>query len=44
LGQQIDQLRGWECGADEYLMKPWDPGKLMELVRKWCPAAPLQAS
>jgi DNA-binding response OmpR family regulator len=34
-GQQIDQLRGWESGADEYLTKPWDPAKLMELVDKW---------
>ena len=36
--QKIDQLRGWESGADEYLAKPWDPGKLLEIVNKWCPA------
>src|SRR5258706_7311837 len=36
LGQQIDQLRGFESGADEYLMKPWDSVKLLELVDKWC--------
>jgi len=40
LGQQIDQLRGWECGADEYLVKPWDPARLLELVRQWCPKGP----
>lgn len=38
-GQQIDQLRGWESGADEYLMKPWDPVRLLQLVEKWCPAS-----
>src|SRR5258708_4928437 len=36
LGQQIDQLRGFESGADEYLMKPWDSVKLLELADKWC--------
>ncbi len=39
LGQQIDQLRGWESGVNEYLGKPWDPQKLMEMVGKWCPAS-----
>jgi CheY-like chemotaxis protein len=38
LGQQIDQLRGWESGADEYLTKPWEPAKMIELVTKWCSA------
>jgi DNA-binding response OmpR family regulator len=37
MGQQIDKLRGWESGADEYLTKPWDPAKLLEIVAKWCP-------
>jgi CheY-like chemotaxis protein len=39
LGQQIDQLRGWESGANDYLTKPWDPAKLLQLVEKWCPAS-----
>jgi DNA-binding response OmpR family regulator len=34
--QAIDKLRGWESGADEYMAKPWDPVKLLELVDKWC--------
>ena len=42
LSQQIDQLRGWESGADEYLTKPCDPAKLIELVNKWCPASQSQ--
>ena len=42
LSQQIDQLRGWESGADEYLSKPWDPIQLIALVNKWCPAPDVQ--
>ncbi len=37
--QNIDQLRGWESGADEYMAKPWDPVKLLELIGKWCLAS-----
>lgn len=37
-GQTIDQLRGWESGANEYLTKPWDPAQLLQLVEKWCAA------
>jgi DNA-binding response OmpR family regulator len=44
MGQQIDKLRGWESGADEYLMKPWDPVKLLEIVNKLCLAAQKQGS
>jgi len=39
LGQQIDQLRGWESGADEFLTKPCEPAKLLEIGSKWCPVA-----
>ena len=38
LGQQIDQLRGWESGATEYLGKPWDPVKLLQIVERLCSA------
>jgi len=37
--QQIDKLRGWESGADEFMAKPWDAVKLLELVDKWCHVA-----
>lgn len=30
--QQMDELRGWESGADEYLTKPCDHRKLLELI------------
>ena len=42
--QKIDQLRGWESGADEYMAKPWDPARLLELLEKWCPAPKAQPS
>lgn len=32
MGQQIDELRGWEAGADEYLTKPCDHKRLLELI------------
>jgi adenylate cyclase len=31
--QQIDQLRGWESGADAYLTKPWEAPKLLEAAQ-----------
>ncbi len=40
LGQKIDQLRGWESGISEYLTKPWDPVKLLDVVKQ-CLAASL---
>jgi CheY-like chemotaxis protein len=43
LGQQIDQLRSWESGADEFLMKPCEPAKLLEIVNKWCVVAKNQS-
>jgi CheY-like chemotaxis protein len=36
-GQQIDKLRGWESGADEYMSKPWDAAELLQVIEKWCP-------
>lgn len=35
--KQVEELRGYESGADDYMMKPWDPGRLLELIRKWVP-------
>ena len=29
---KITELRGWECGADEYLTKPWEPKVLHALT------------
>ena len=39
LDQRIDQLRGWESGASDYLPKPWDPEKLFEAIHRWCQAS-----
>jgi DNA-binding response OmpR family regulator len=32
--QNIDELRGYECGADDYIAKPWDPAHLRAVVDK----------
>lgn len=32
--QGIDELRSWECGADEYLAKPVDHLQLLETIKK----------
>ncbi|MFA5976108.1 MAG: response regulator [Elusimicrobiota bacterium] len=37
--QDIEQLRGWESGADEYLTKPWDAEKLMQAITRLLPSA-----
>ena len=37
--KQVEELRGYESGANEYLMKPWDHNRLLEVVRKWVPGA-----
>lgn len=31
-GQEIDRLRGEECGANKYLTKPFDPDEIMEIA------------
>jgi two-component system, OmpR family, alkaline phosphatase synthesis response regulator PhoP len=33
-GQEADQIRGKQAGADEYMTKPFDPDILLNLVEK----------
>ncbi|OGS00410.1 MAG: hypothetical protein A3G41_03235 [Elusimicrobia bacterium RIFCSPLOWO2_12_FULL_59_9] len=33
--QHIEELRGWESGADEYMTKPCDHRRLMDLVARF---------
>ena len=33
--QQMEELRGWESGADEYLVKPCNHQRLLELIAKF---------
>jgi CheY-like chemotaxis protein len=33
--KQVEELRGYESGANDYLMKPWDPGQLLQVVAKY---------
>lgn len=33
--QQLEELRGWESGADEYLTKPCDHKRLLEAVAQF---------
>jgi two-component system phosphate regulon response regulator PhoB len=35
--QRSGELRGWESGADDYLVKPWTPAQLWESVRRLLP-------
>lgn len=35
MGQQIDQLRGFESGADDYLTKPWNFDDLNKALSKY---------
>lgn len=37
--KQVEELRGYESGANDYIMKPWDHERLLEVVRKWVPGA-----
>jgi CheY-like chemotaxis protein len=32
--EKFAELRGWECGADEYLTKPWEPVQLHQLTER----------
>jgi CheY-like chemotaxis protein len=32
--QQMEELRGWEAGADEYLAKPCDHRNLLEIITR----------
>lgn len=34
-GQQDDRARGLEAGADAYLVKPFSPTELLQLIRSW---------
>jgi len=38
--QQMEELRGWESGADEYLTKPCDHKRLLELIAQFLNKAP----
>jgi DNA-binding response OmpR family regulator len=37
--KQVEELRGYESGANDYMMKPWDLEHLLGIVRKWVPGA-----
>jgi two-component system cell cycle response regulator len=41
--KQVEELRGYESGANDYMMKPWDHDRLLEIIRKWTPGAPAPA-
>lgn len=38
--QQMEELRGWESGADEYLAKPCDHQRLLALIAQFLSKAP----
>ncbi|OGS07427.1 MAG: hypothetical protein A2270_00435 [Elusimicrobia bacterium RIFOXYA12_FULL_51_18] len=38
--RQMEELRGWESGADEYLTKPCDHKRLLELIAQFLDKAP----
>ena len=33
--QKIEEMRGWEVGADDYVGKPWSPEKLKEILDRF---------
>ena len=37
--QQMEELRGWESGADEYLTRPCDHQRLLEVVAQFLAGA-----
>ena len=37
-GGQMEEMRGWESGADEYLVKPCDHRQLLETVARFAGA------
>jgi DNA-binding response OmpR family regulator len=40
LNQEMEELRGWESGADEYLTKPCDHQRLLALISQFLAQAP----
>lgn len=32
--ENVDEIRGWESGADGYLTKPWNPDQLREIAQQ----------
>jgi DNA-binding response OmpR family regulator len=37
--KQVEELRGYESGANDFMMKPWNHDRLLEIIRKWIPGA-----
>lgn len=38
--QQMEELRGWESGADEYLTKPCEHKRLLEVIAQFLDKTP----